>query len=118
MLSLLPPGQCRQVDPELVGQLLLVQSVDPSVFPNPLSNFLGIFLERIVTQKFDNLGNLGEGRPDFIPLPKIYRNVRNIKVEGKLVFGELQIEPSGFDPVAPRSANIRVFLPESRFPCP
>jgi len=76
---------------------------------------LRLFFKRIFAQELDNLRNLCQRRPHFISLPKIYRCIVNMKLEGKLALGELQIQPSGLDPIAPRPADIRVFLPVDRF---
>ena len=89
--------------------------MNPPVLLNLVSQFFHLFLERIVTQEFNNLRDLCQGWPHFVPFPEKYRDVRNIKVEGKLAFGELQIQPSGLNPVAPRPADIRVFLPGNKF---
>jgi len=57
------------------------------------------------------------GRGVFIPFPEIDRDIRNIKPEGKLALGELQIQPPDLDVVAPRPHKIRVFLPGDRLFC-
>ena len=74
--------------------------------PPEIFDFLGqaisYFLERIAAQELDNLRDLGKGRLDLVPLPKIYRCIVNMKPEGKLAFSELQIEPLGLNMIAPR----------------
>jgi hypothetical protein len=69
---------------------------------------------RIVTQELNNLENLGQRRLDPVLFPEIDRDIRNIKLEGKLALGELQIQPPNLNPIAPRPTNIRVFLPGNR----
>ena len=72
---------------------------------------------RIVTQELDNLRNLGQRRLDPVSFPEVDRDIRNIKLEGKLALGKLQIQPSGLNVIAPRPQKIRVFLPVDRFSC-
>jgi len=85
------------------------------VFSNLVSQIIGLFLERIASQELDNLRNLGQSRFNPIFLPKIYRGIVDMKLEGKLALGELQIQPPGLNPVAPGPQKIRVFLPVNRF---
>jgi hypothetical protein len=89
--------------------------LEPSKIPELVSHFFGLFLKRILAQKIDIFRDLGRGRPHFAPFPKIYRSIVNMKVEGKLTLGELQVQPQALYPIAPGSANIRVFLPVDRF---
>jgi len=111
----LPAANGTWVNSYQTGQVLLRQPMNPPIFPNFVSKILRFFFERIASEELDNLRNLGQRRLHPVLLPKIYRDVGNIKLEGKLALGELQIEPSSFNVIAPRSANIGVFLPVNRF---
>jgi len=87
MLPSFPPGYCRFIDSQPFRHLLLRQSVNPPIFSNFFPQVLVVFLERITAQELDNLGNLGQGRFDPVLLPKVNREVRNIKLDGKLALG-------------------------------
>jgi len=91
--------------------------MNPSIVSNFSSQFFSFFLERIAAQELDNLRNLSQSRLHPILLPEIYRDVRNIKLEGKLALGELQIQPSVLNVIAPRPHEIRVFFPGNRLSC-
>jgi len=92
MFPSFPSSQGRLIDSQLVGQILLCKPMNPPIFPYFVSYIFGLFLKRITIKELNNLRNLGQGRPQFILFPETYSDVRNIKVEGKLVFGELQPE--------------------------
>ncbi len=114
MFASLPRCQRRLIDSQPFGQLLLCQPMNPPIFPNFISQVLCLFLKRITAQELDNLWYLGQRWLDPVPLPEIDRDIVNIKPEGKSALGELQVEPSDPDPVAPGPAKIRVFLPGNR----
>lgn len=118
MFRLLPSGQCGFIASKLFGELVLAPPVNPPIFPNLVSESRHFLFKRVAAQELDNLRNLGQGWPDPVPLPEVDRGVRNIKVEGELALGELQIQPPALDPITPRSANIRVFLPVGWLSCP
>ena len=61
--------------------------MNPPEFAKFFSRVLCPYLKRITAQELDNLGNLGQGRFDPVLLPKVNREVRNIKLDGKLALG-------------------------------
>jgi hypothetical protein len=55
-------------------------------------------LKRIAAQELDDLWNLSQRRLDPVLFPEVNRGVVNMKLEGKLALGELQVKPPDLDP--------------------
>jgi hypothetical protein len=113
-----PGSESCLIDSQSLRQVLLREAMYSPIFPYFVSQILRSFLERIAAQEFDDLRNLGQRGLNPVLFPEVNREVRNIKLEGKLAFGELRIDPPDPDPVAPRPTKIRVFLPGNRLFCP
>jgi len=100
-----------------MGELFLGDAANPPKILDSIGQIIDFFLKRITAQELNDFRNLGQRRPHPVLFPKIYRRIVNMKPEGKLALGKLQIEPSGLNVIAPRPQNIRVFLPMNRFFC-